>query len=114
MVKCRDTSTPNDQRELSATHCARVFLPVPNWRREVTGDSWGASFGGRRSGAMAKMNVWPRMFPVQTHEGAVAQKLSPKAELRRTVLTCLLWEDTFYEKGSVLATRIAALVGQCK
>jgi hypothetical protein len=32
MVKCRDTSTPNDQRELSATHCARVFLPVPNWR----------------------------------------------------------------------------------
>jgi 60 kDa SS-A/Ro ribonucleoprotein len=63
---------------------------------------------------MAKMNVWPRMFPVQTHEGAVAQKLSPKAELRRTVLTCLLWEDTFYEKGSVLATRIAALVGQCK
>jgi 60 kDa SS-A/Ro ribonucleoprotein len=63
---------------------------------------------------MAKMNVWRRMFPVQTHEGAVAQKLSAKAELRRTVLTCLLWEDTFYEKGSALATRIAALVRQSK
>jgi 60 kDa SS-A/Ro ribonucleoprotein len=59
---------------------------------------------------MAKMNVWKRMFPVRTHEGAVAQKVSPKAELRRTVLTCLLWEDTFYEKGSDIADRIAALV----
>jgi 60 kDa SS-A/Ro ribonucleoprotein len=59
---------------------------------------------------MAKMNVWKRMFPVRTHEGAVAQKVSPKAELRRTVLTCLLWEDTFYEKGSDIAGRIAALV----
>lgn len=59
---------------------------------------------------MAKMNVWKRMFPVRTHEGAVAQQVSPKAELRRTVLTCLLWEDTFYEKGSDIAGRIAALV----
>src|SRR5271155_4039205 len=59
---------------------------------------------------MAKMNVWKRMFPVRTHEGAVAQQVSPKAELRRTVLTCLLWEDVFYEKGSDIASRIAALV----
>jgi len=59
---------------------------------------------------MAKMNVWKRMFPVRTHEGAVAQKVSPKAELRRTVLTCLLWEDAFYEKGGDIASRIAALV----
>jgi 60 kDa SS-A/Ro ribonucleoprotein len=58
---------------------------------------------------MAKMNVWKRMFPVRTHEGAVAQKVSPKAELRRTVLTCLLWEDAFYEKGNDIAGRIAAL-----
>jgi 60 kDa SS-A/Ro ribonucleoprotein len=63
---------------------------------------------------MAKMNVWTRMFPEQTHEGAVAQRLSPKAELRRTVLTCLLWEDSFYEQGSAMATRIASLVLQCK
>jgi hypothetical protein len=56
------------------------------------------------------MNVWKRMFPERTHEGAVAQRVSPKAELRRTVLTCLLWEDTFYEKGSGIAQRIAALV----
>jgi 60 kDa SS-A/Ro ribonucleoprotein len=61
---------------------------------------------------MAKMNVWKRMFPVRTHEGAVAQKLDAKSELRRTVLTCLLWEDTFYEKGSDIAKRIAALAAE--
>jgi 60 kDa SS-A/Ro ribonucleoprotein len=63
---------------------------------------------------MAKMNVWKRMFPVRTHEGAVAQHVSPKAELRRTVLTCLLWEDTFYEKGNDIAKRIAELVAESK
>ena len=63
---------------------------------------------------MAKMNVWKRMFPVRTHEGAVAQKVNPKLELRRTVLTCLLWEDTFYEKGGAIAARIAELVRQNK
>src|SRR5258707_2689813 len=59
---------------------------------------------------MAKKNVWKGMFPLRAHEGAVAQKVSAKAELRRTVLTCLLWEDAFYEKGSGIAARIAELV----
>jgi 60 kDa SS-A/Ro ribonucleoprotein len=59
---------------------------------------------------MTKMNVWKRMLPVRTHEGAVAQKVRPKLELRRTVLTCLPWEDTFYEKGSGIAARVAELV----
>src|SRR5947207_10888347 len=63
---------------------------------------------------MAKMNVWKRMFPVRTHEGAVAQKVDAKSALRRTVLTCLLWEDTFYEKGNDIATRIAALAAENK
>ena len=61
---------------------------------------------------MAKLNVWKRMFPVRTHEGAVAPKADAKSELRRTVLTCLLWEDTFYEKGSDIANRIAALAAE--
>lgn len=63
---------------------------------------------------MAKMNVWKRMFPVRTHEGAVAQRVSAKAELRRSVLTCLLWEDTFYENGSEIASRIAELARENK
>ncbi len=63
---------------------------------------------------MAKMNVWKRMFAVRTHEGAAAQKVNPKLELRRTVLTCLLWEVTFYEKGGAIAARVAELVRQNK
>jgi hypothetical protein len=63
---------------------------------------------------MVKMNVWKRMFPVRTHEGAVAQRVDVKRELRRTVLTCLLWEDAFYEKGNDIAKRIAELVAQSK
>jgi hypothetical protein len=60
------------------------------------------------------MNVWKRMFPVHTHEGAVAQKVDAKRELRRSVLTCLLWEDTFYEKGNDITKRIAELVAKNK
>jgi TROVE domain/von Willebrand factor type A domain len=63
---------------------------------------------------MTKMNVWKRLFPARTHEGAVAQEVSAKAELRRTVLTCLLWEDAFYEKGNGIAERIVKLVRENK
>src|SRR5499427_7073470 len=63
---------------------------------------------------MAKLNVWKRLFPTRTHEGAVAQHVNPRLELRRTVLTCLLWEDTFYEKGNKIAERIADLVTKNK
>jgi 60 kDa SS-A/Ro ribonucleoprotein len=59
---------------------------------------------------MTKMNVWKRLFRVRTHEGAVAPKIDAKRELRRTVMACLLWEDTFYESGNDIAKRIADLV----
>jgi 60 kDa SS-A/Ro ribonucleoprotein len=63
---------------------------------------------------MTKMHVGKHVFLVRTHEGAVAQKVGPKLELRRAVLTCLLWEDTFYEKGSGIAARVAELVRENK
>lgn len=44
-----------------------------------------------------------------THEGAQAGPSRPLDELRRTVSTCLLWEDTFYEGGDSVASRIAKL-----
>jgi hypothetical protein len=47
---------------------------------------------------------------VTTHEGAPAKRLTVHQELRRTVLSCLLWENTFYEKGNDVADRLAALV----
>lgn len=45
-----------------------------------------------------------------THEGGTAQRVSPLLELKRTVLTCMLWENTFYESGDSIADRIADLV----
>jgi 60 kDa SS-A/Ro ribonucleoprotein len=43
----------------------------------------------------------------RTHEGAVGvPSLSAERLLRRTVLSCLLWEDTFYEDGQSIANRI--------
>lgn len=49
-----------------------------------------------------------------THEGTLAPRLTPIKALRRSVLTALLWEDAFYEKGTDVAARVAALVPQCK
>jgi TROVE domain len=63
---------------------------------------------------MTKMNVWKRLFPTRTHEGAAAQRIDARRELRRSVLTCLLSEDTFYEKGNDIAKRIAELVARNK
>ena len=44
-----------------------------------------------------------------THEGGRAARSTPEKELARTVATCLLWEDTFYESGNDVAKRIAEL-----
>ncbi len=46
----------------------------------------------------------------RTYEGAVASRINAEQELRRSVLSCLLWEDTFYEDGTSIADRIASLV----
>jgi 60 kDa SS-A/Ro ribonucleoprotein len=44
------------------------------------------------------------------YEGTPVRVLNPEQELRRTVLSCMLWEDGFYESGEDAAIRIAALV----
>lgn len=52
-----------------------------------------------------RLNKAPR--PTRfTHEGAPAKNIGPEAELRRSVLSCLLWEKEFYEEGQDIATRI--------
>lgn len=49
--------------------------------------------------------------PVErTHEGAVAKRITPLQQLRRSVLATLLWEDGCYEDGVTAASRIAQLV----
>ncbi len=45
-----------------------------------------------------------------THEGAPAAVLSHEQALRRSVLSCMLWEREFYEDGVLIAGRIHELV----
>jgi 60 kDa SS-A/Ro ribonucleoprotein len=47
-----------------------------------------------------------------THEGGKASIISKEAELRRSVMACLLWENTFYENGEDIGKRITQLAGQ--
>lgn len=61
---------------------------------------------------MATINA-PAVSKVRTHEGGKTVAVPPLAALRRSVLTCLLWENSFYEKGDTTAARIADLVKQC-
>ena len=50
-----------------------------------------------------------RTKAARTHEGApVIAMLSAEQQLRRSVLSCLLWEDEFYEDGQSIADRIIA------
>lgn len=46
----------------------------------------------------------------KTHEGGQACHLTPEQQLRRSVLTCLLWEDNCYEGGKLVADRIAEII----
>lgn len=72
---------------------------------------------------MARSNPAPRPYvsPLAaavhegplTHEGGPGVAFDPYTELRRAVLTCLLWEDGFYESGEMIGDRIKRLVSQC-
>lgn len=58
---------------------------------------------------MAKLNTLNLNCAVQTHEGR-ARNISAEAQLRRSVLACLLWEDQSYEDGVKITGRVAELV----
>lgn len=47
-----------------------------------------------------------------THEGAPASRVDALAQLKRSVMACLLWENTFYEEGTEISQRIEKLVGE--
>jgi len=56
---------------------------------------------------MARTNT-PIAHTAQTHEGGAAwPHATAEQQLRRSVLSCLLWEDEFYEDGESIAKRIA-------
>lgn len=47
-----------------------------------------------------------------THEGAPAARIDAEQALRRSVMSCMLWEREFYEEGEAIADRIASLAAQ--
>ncbi len=57
---------------------------------------------------MASVNK--KISPIHTHEGAKARHITPKQQLERSVMSCMLWENTFYESGVSIAERIKGLV----
>lgn len=59
-----------------------------------------------------KLNVAKKSPPVSTHEGGRAVNVNAEAQLRRSVMSCLLWEREFYEDGQSIADRIKELVDQ--
>ncbi len=61
-----------------------------------------------------RMNVLKlsHFYRDKTHEGAPAKVLTAEQQLRRSVLSCLLWEKEFYEDGVGIMGRIAELVPQ--
>jgi 60 kDa SS-A/Ro ribonucleoprotein len=59
-----------------------------------------------------RLNVFAR-DSARTHEGAPAvPRLPSEKRLRRSVLSCLLWEDEFYEDGQSIAARIVGAAEQ--
>jgi TROVE domain-containing protein len=47
-----------------------------------------------------------------TFEGGAAKNLTPEQLLRRSVMSCMLFEGTFYESGEAIADRIRNLIVQ--
>lgn len=57
---------------------------------------------------MARINT--PTAPIRTHEGVKAQHINAEQQLRRSVMSCMLWESEFYEDGQTIAERIADCV----
>lgn len=51
---------------------------------------------------------------LKTHEGATAKIINAEQRLRRSVMACMLWENSFYEDGQSIAQRIEEAVTQVK
>lgn len=62
---------------------------------------------------MARTNTKTKnTFNEKTHEGAPAARTDVEQQLRRSVMSCMLWEHEFYEDGQEIAVRIFELAQQ--
>jgi len=69
-------------------------------------------FGNEGKTKMARVNLRDPIIRISTAEGAPAVRITAEQQLRRSVLSCLLWENEFYEDGQTISDRITALCGQ--
>lgn len=60
-----------------------------------------------------RLNAPVHVPPIVTHEGGPAVRIDSLAQLRRSVMACMLWEDEFYENGVAIAQRIADTIKLC-
>lgn len=58
-----------------------------------------------------KINVKEKRY---THEGGNASIINPEQMLRRSVMSCMLWENEFYEDGLSISDRIVDLAKKVK
>ena len=56
-----------------------------------------------------KTNIKAEKPPIFTHEGAPSSHVTPLAQLTRSVMACMLWEENFYEDGKQIVDRIGEL-----
>src|ERR1700722_5476874 len=56
------------------------------------------------------MQINSKPAPKFTHEGAKASHINAELQLRRSVLSTLLFENQFYESGEEIGKRIASLI----
>lgn len=62
---------------------------------------------------MARLNTRIAKTPAgKTSEGAPAARINAEQALRRSVMSCLLWENGFYEDGQEISKRIEELAAQ--
>jgi 60 kDa SS-A/Ro ribonucleoprotein len=59
-----------------------------------------------------RTNLKVKIPPLYTEEGGRAAHINAEQQLRRSVLSCLLWENTFYEDGKTISDRILELAGK--
>lgn len=60
-----------------------------------------------------KTNKAIKQEPIYTKEGGKASRITSLEELKRATMSCLLWENDFYENGVSIADRITSLVKIC-
>jgi len=60
-----------------------------------------------------RLNTAQNIPKLYTYEGSPAKHINAKQALRRSILSCLLWEKEFYEDGQSIVERITKNAADC-